>query len=376
MVEKTTPALEFWQRLNRNRLSTVGLLMLGLIFALCLITPWLPLPDPDVTDLANRLKTPLTSNHWLGTDELGRDLLSRLLWGTRVSLVVGFVATLAAALVGSLIGLVAGYFQGWIDSGLMRGVDTLMAFPYMLLALAIVAAFGPGLLNALFAIAIVNVPFFARTVRGATISLVQQEFVLAARIGGASHFGVLGRELLPNILPVIVVTISTTAGWMILETAGLSFLGLGAQPPTADLGSMLGEGRKLLFTAPHVSTLPGLVILILVISLNLLGDGVRDVLDPRLRGGALRSPQPRTEVLSTELSSSQVRSTGKLVVRNLTTELLQQGQAKPLLRNVDFELRPGECLGLVGESGCGKSVTALSLAALAASPLYKLLQEL
>ena len=368
MVEKTTPALEFWQRLNRNRLSTVGLLMLGFIFALCLMTPWLPLPDPDVTDLANRLKTPLSSNHWLGTDELGRDLLSRLLWGTRVSLVVGLVATLAAALVGSLIGLVSGYFQGWIDSGLMRGVDTLMAFPYMLLALAIVAAFGPGLLNALFAIAIVNVPFFARTVRGATISLVKREFILASRLGGASHFDVLSRELLPNIMPVIVVTISTTAGWMILETAGLSFLGLGAQPPTADLGSMLGEGRKLLFTAPHVSTLPGLVILILVISLNLLGDGVRDVLDPRLRGGALRSPQPRTQVLSTEPSSGQVRSTAKLVVHNLTTELFQQGHAKPLVRNVDFELRPGECLGLVGESGCGKSVTALSLAALAASP--------
>ena len=165
MVEKTTPALEFWQRLNRNRLSTVGLLMLGFIFALCLMTPWLTLPDPDVTDLANRLKTPLSSNHWLGTDELGRDLLSRLLWGTRVSLVVGFVATLAAALVGSVIGLVSKYFRGWIDSGLMRGVDTLMAFPHMLLALAILAAFGPGLLNALFAIAIVNVPFFARTVR-------------------------------------------------------------------------------------------------------------------------------------------------------------------------------------------------------------------
>ncbi len=191
---------------------------------------------------------------------------------------------------------------------------------------------------------------------------------LGRRLGGASHFDVLSRELLPNILPVIVVTISTTAGWMILETAGLSFLGLGAQPPTADLGSMLGEGRKLLFTAPHVSTLPGLVILILVISLNLLGDGVRDVLDPRLRGGALRSPQPRTQVLSTEPSSGQVGLTGKLVVHNLTTELFQQGYAKPLVRNVDFELRPGECLGLVGESGCGKSVTALSLAALAASP--------
>ena len=141
----------------------------------------------------------------------------------------------------------------------------------------------------------------------------------------------LSRELLPNILSVIVVTISTTAGWMILETAGLSFLGLGAQPPTADLGSMLGEGRKLLFTAPHVSTLPWLVILILVISLNLLGDGVRDVLDPRLRGGALHSSQPRTQVLSTEPSSGQVRSTAKLVVHNLTTELFQQGHAKPLV---------------------------------------------
>ena len=158
------------------------------------------------------------------------------------------------------------------------------------------------------------------------------------------------------------------AGWMILETAGLSFLGLGAQPSITDLGSMFGEGRKFLFTAPHVSTLPGLVILILVISLNLLGDGVRDVLDQRLRGGALRSPQPRIEVLSAEPGSAKVRSSEKLVVRNLKTELFQQGQAKPLVRNVDFELRPGECLGLVGESGCGKSVIALSIAAPAASP--------
>ena len=132
--------------------------MLGFIFALCLMTPWLPLPDPTVNDLANRLKTPLSSNYWLGTDELGRDLLSRLLWGTRVSLVLGFVATLAAALVGSVIGLVSVYFRVWIDSGLMRGVDTLMAFPYTLLVLAIVAAFGPGLLNGLFAIAQVMSP--------------------------------------------------------------------------------------------------------------------------------------------------------------------------------------------------------------------------
>lgn len=368
MPEGSSPAREFWQRLNRNRLSTFGLIMLALFGVLCLLTPWLSLPDPDATNLANRLKPPLHPEHWLGTDELGRDLLSRLLWGTRVSLAVGFVATFAAAVIGSTIGLVSGYFQGWVDSLLMRVVDTLMAFPYMLLALAIVAAFGPGLLNALLAIAIVNVPFFARTIRGATVSLARREFVLAARLGGASHAEVLWRELLPNILPVIVVTISTTAGWMILETAGLSFLGLGAQPPTADLGSMLGEGRKLLFTAPHVSTIPGLVILVLVISLNLLGDGVRDVLDPRLRGGALRSPQARTEIQRNASPKPGNADSGKLVVRSLTTELLQHGKGQPLVRGVDFALRPGECLGLVGESGCGKSVTALSLSALAASP--------
>ena len=153
--------------------------------------------------------------------------------------------------------------------------------------------------------------------------MVKREFILAARLEGPSHYDVLSRELLPNILPVIVVTISTTAGWMILETEGLGFSGLGAQPPTMDLGSMLGEGRKLLFTAPHVSTLPGLVILILVISFNMLGYGVRDALDPRLRRGALHSQQPRTQVLSTEPSSGQARSTVKLVVDNLTTEIFQ-----------------------------------------------------
>ncbi len=367
-MNATSPAREFWQRLNRNRLSTVGLLLLVSLGLVCLLTPWLPLPDPDATNLANRLKPPLHPDHWLGTDELGRDLLSRLLWGTRVSLAVGFVATLAAALIGSTIGLLSGYFQGWIDSTLMRVVDTLMAFPYMLLALAIVAAFGPGLLNALLAIAIVNVPFFARTVRGATLSLARREFVLAARLGGASHAETLWRELLPNVLPVVVVTVSTTAGWMILETAGLSFLGLGAQPPTADLGSMLGEGRKLLFTAPHVSTIPGLLILVLVISLNLLGDGIRDVLDPRLRGGALRSPQPQTEVTRTTTPELPTPASGKLVVQELTTELVQHGVGAPLVRNLNLVLQPGECLGLVGESGCGKSVTALSLSALAASP--------
>src|SRR5690606_3670458 len=182
------------------------------------------------------------------------------------------------------------------DNFIMRGIDMVMAFPYILLALAIVAVLGPGLINALYAIAIVNIPFFARNIRGVTIGLSHREFVDAARLSGKSHARVLFTEILPNVLPVIVITMSTSVGWMILETAGLSVLGLGAQPPRADLGSMLGEGRKLLFNAPHVSVIPGLMIFLLVMSINLVGDGIRDLLDPRLKSGALARPSARTAV--------------------------------------------------------------------------------
>ena len=184
-----------------------------------------------------------------------------------------------------------------IDALLMRGIDMVMAFPYILLALAIVAVLGPGLLNALYAIAVVNIPFFARNIRGIALGLSRREFVDAARLSGKSNWQILFFEVLPNVLPVIIITMSTTIGWMILETAGLSFLGLGAQPPQADLGSMLGDGRKILFTAPHVSIIPGLMIFALVMSINLLGDGVRDVLDPRLKSGALTRPVARTAVM-------------------------------------------------------------------------------
>src|SRR5699024_9715722 len=170
------------------------------------------------------------------------------------------------------------------------------AFPYLLLALAIVAALGPGLMNALFAIAVVNVPFFARAVRGTTVGIVAREYVDAARLTGASAPPVLFTEVLPHVAPVIVITMSTTVGWMILETAGLSFLGLGAQPPQADLGSMLADGRKLIVIAPHVTAIPGVLILILVISVNVFGDGLRDVLDPRLKSGAMTRPGPLTAI--------------------------------------------------------------------------------
>ena len=318
---------------------------------------------------ADRLLRPLSEGHLLGTDALGRDILSRLVWGSRVSLAVGISATLIAAFFGSLIGLVAGYAGGRVDTVLMRGIDMVMAFPYILLALAIVAVLGPGLLNALYAIAVVNIPFFARNIRGIALGLSRREFVDAARLSGKSHAQILFIEVLPNVLPVIIITMSTTVGWMILETAGLSFLGLGAQPPQADLGSMLGDGRKILFTAPHVSIIPGLMIFVLVMSINLLGDGVRDVLDPRLKSGALTRPVARTAVMREDKPGEVTPSPGAVLdVRYLKTEFHMGREIFRAVGGVDMRLGQGECLGIVGESGSGKSVAAMSIMGLVPTP--------
>jgi peptide/nickel transport system permease protein len=365
---RPSQGLTSWRLLVNNRLAAAGLVLLALIALSVLLVPLLPLPDPDATAPADRLKPILTEGHLLGTDQLGRDILSRLLWGTRVSMAVGFAATLIAAVIGSAIGIVAGYVGGRTDNAMMRGIDMLMAFPYILLALAIVAALGPGLMNALYAIAVVNIPFFARNVRGVTLGYVHREFVDAARLSGKGHVSILLSEILPNVLPVIVITMSTTAGWMILETAGLSFLGLGAQPPQADLGSMLGEGRAQLFTAPHVSIVPGVMIFLIVISLNVLGDGIRDVLDPRLRSGALARPGPVTEVAKERTTYVNTARDAALSIEGLETGFRRGSEIIPAVRGVSLHVKPGECLGLIGESGSGKSVTALSIMGLVASP--------
>ena len=229
-------------------------------------------------------------------------------------------------------------------------------------------------MNALYAIAIVNIPFFARNIRGVTVSIAHQEFVDAARLSGKGHLRILTSEILPNVLPVVIITMSTTVGWMILETAGLSFLGLGAQPPQSDLGSMLGEGRNMMLNAPHVATLPGLMIFLLVMSINLLGDGVRDALDPRLKSGALSRPAPFTRIRrhrqrpEASSATSPTDDSALLAVDDLHTHFEVGKNTYRAVNGVSFSIRPNECLGLVGESGSGKSVTALSLMGLVASP--------
>ena len=305
-------------------------------------------------------------DHLLGTDHLGRDLLSRLLHGTRLSLAIGIAAALIAATIGSAIGIIAGYFGGRTDNIIMRGVDMLMAFPYILLALAIVAALGPGLMNALIAVAAVNVPFFARNIRGITVGLAGREFIDAARLAGMGHSRIILTELLPNVLPVIVIAMSTTVGWMILETAGLSFLGLGSQPPQADLGSMLGEARSAMISHPHTSIVPGIMIFLIVMSINLLGDGVRDALDPRLRSGALS--RPRATTLVERVGDTPAATDDLLAIQDLETQFHVGQRVYRAVGGVSLAVKPGECLGVIGESGSGKSVTALSVMGLVASP--------
>ncbi|SNB68281.1 peptide/nickel transport system permease protein [Arboricoccus pini] len=361
---------KLWSRWASNRLALTGGFVTLFIMAAAALTPLLGLPDPNAIHPAARLLPIFSRQAILGTDQLGRDLLSRLLWGSGLSLCVGMAATLSACVIGSAIGLIAAYTGGFVDSILMRLIDMIMAFPYLLLALAIVAVLGPGLFNALLAIGIVNIPFFARTIRGVALSLVERPFMAAAGLSGASHVRIVLRELLPNVLPVIIVTMSTTLGWMILETAGLSFLGLGAQPPQADLGSLLGDARQLVLLAPHLALVPGLLIMSLVVGINLAGDGLRDVLDPRLQGGLLETPSPNTRVERAPLLEAGPSSPSIMSVRGLTVQhrLAGDGLGRTIVDHVDLDIAPGKAIGLVGESGSGKSVLALTLLGLAPSP--------
>jgi peptide/nickel transport system permease protein len=271
-------------RMFRKSGSAVfGLVLVIALGAAAVLAPLLAPHDPDAIDTARRLARPFTVGHPLGTDEFGRDLLSRLLYGARTSLVVGLAATGLAAAAGSGLGLLAGFVGRWVDQVVMRSIDTLMAFPYFLLAIAIIATLGPGLVNGMVAVAIVNIPFYGRIVRATVLAVKQTEYVEAARALGLSELRLSLSHVLRNCLAPIVVAVTLNVGGMITALAGLSFLGLGVQPPTSDWGSMLSSSRQYMNVAPHVAALPGLAIFLAVLGFNLLGDGLRDALDPRLR---------------------------------------------------------------------------------------------
>jgi peptide/nickel transport system permease protein len=269
--------------LRRDRAATLGLALFLAIVVAALGASWLAPYDPAAPHVRDRLQRPSTQ-YLLGTDELGRDVLSRVIYGTRVSLAVGLVAVGLAAAVGVLLGLVATYYSGLVDAIVMRALDGLLAFPSVVLALAIMTVLGPNLVNAMLAIGVVSIPTFARVTRGSVLAIKQREFVEAARVSGAGDAYLMWRVLLPNCLSPLLVQLSVSFAAAILVEAALSFLGLGIQPPTPSWGAMLDTGRKYLDQTPWYSASAGAAIFLTVLSLNLLGDGLRDALDPRLRG--------------------------------------------------------------------------------------------
>ena len=272
----------FLRRILRTRGAGFGLVVTLLVVLAALLANLVSPYSPAAQDYTAILSPP-TWDHLLGTDNLGRDVLTRIIYGSRVSIQAGIVSVGFAAIVGTLVGLLAGYWRGWLDDLLMRLCDALWSFPGLVLALAIAAALGPGLVNAMIAIGIVFTPVFARLVRGSALSIREREFVLAARVVGAGHGRIMARHVLPNVLAPVIVQGSLMTALAIVLEATLSFLGLGVQPPEPSWGSMLKAASQYMQVAPWLSFFPGFAIFVTVLGLNLLGDGLRRALDPRLR---------------------------------------------------------------------------------------------
>ena len=270
------------QRLLRDKLAIAGMVIIGGLLLMALLAPIVAPYDPIIQEILKRRQPP-SSEHWLGLDDLGRDIFSRIIFGSRFSLQVGVVSVSLAIIIGAIVGAAAGYLGGWMDTVVMRLMDIMLAFPALLLAIAIVTILGPGLLNMLYAIAIVSIPAYARIVRASVLTVKEQDYILASRSIGVPPLRLLFRNVFPNCLTPLIVQGTLGIGTAILDAAGLSFLGLGAQPPKPEWGAMLGQGRYSMFTAPHIVVFPGIAIMLTVLGFNLLGDGLRDALDPRLR---------------------------------------------------------------------------------------------
>lgn len=271
----------FWQ-LKKNKLAVFGAFIIIFFVLVAIIAPFIAPYGYDELHAGERLTGPSAQN-WFGTDDLGRDIFTRIVYGARISLFVGFFSVTGALVMGTLLGVIAGFFGRWVDLLISRIFDVLLAFPSILLAIAIVAILGPSLQNALLAIAIINIPIFGRLVRSRVLSIREEEYILAAKALGMKNSRILFHHILPNSVAPIIVQATLSFGSAILEAAALGFLGLGAQPPTPEWGKMLSDARQYIQTAPWTVLFPGLSIMLVVLGFNLLGDGLRDALDPKMK---------------------------------------------------------------------------------------------
>ncbi len=277
-----TPWTEFWRKFRRQHVALVAGAFVVLLVLLAVAAPLIVPFDPENYFDYDRINARPSATHWFGVDPLGRDILSRIVMGARISLTAGFVSVAVGALVGTLLGLVAGYYEGWADRLVMRLADVLFAFPGILLAIGIVAILGSGMANVIIAVSVFSIPTFARLVRGNTLALKHLTYVEAARSVGASDATLILRHIFPGTISSVVVYFSMRIGTSIITAASLSFLGMGAQPPTPEWGAMLNEARADMMTAPHVAIFPAVAIFLTVLAFNLLGDGLRDALDPKI----------------------------------------------------------------------------------------------
>jgi peptide/nickel transport system permease protein len=269
-----------WAKLRTNTAALFGALIVALFVLIAVAAPILPIPGPAETDWGAIRKAPSIS-HWMGTDELGRDLLSRMIWGAQASLLAGVVSVAIALSVGVPLGVLAGYCRGWTDAAISRVTEALLAAPFLILAIALAAFLGPSLRNAMIAIGLSAVPIFIRIARGQTLQVLTEDYVESAHAIGLSHRAIIGRYVLPNIVPPLLVQATLTIATAIIAEASLSFLGLGQQPPSPSWGSMLNTAKAFLDQAPWLAMWPGIAIFFVVLGFNLLGDGLRDALDPR-----------------------------------------------------------------------------------------------
>jgi glutathione transport system permease protein len=277
-----TPWTEFWRKFKRQRIAVIAGLFVVLLIVLAIAAPLIVPYDAENFFDYDSINAAPSAKHWFGVDPIGRDIFSRILMGARISLTAGFVSVTVGALIGTALGLIAGYREGWWDRIIMRLCDVLFAFPGILLAIGIVAILGGGMINVIIAVSIFSIPTFARLVRGNTLSLKHLTFIEAARSVGASDWTIVLRHIFPGTIAAVVVYFSLRIGTSIITAASLSFIGMGAQPPTPEWGAMLNEARSDMMTAPHVAIFPSLAIFLTVLAFNLLGDGLRDALDPKI----------------------------------------------------------------------------------------------